>query len=493
MHKTTSLGLAGIAAALTVITGQWALTTPHDDRTVHPAALSAPDRSKTDRPESTAAHDRSETQRAPDERVLIGADVIMGGIHQINTYGPVGGIYAYIFSSQTCNIGDQHLEWDNYGTPTFAMNAYRLHKGRLVQIGLGWVKHACCVANSNNPAICMGMTCQGGPGGVLRVGCLDVYSASWNANQVYLGPRVGINPFSGALSSLPGGTGNAIFRRVQVHVSDMSPVTYPDALYFVESVYVATDDAQNENWYNNASYRRTTVNASYVMSLVDTIQPTVPAIYAWADYDSGAVITPVDVPDEGRFYVASKVIDNGNGTWRYEYAVYNLFSHRSGGSFSVPIASGANVTGIGFHAPLYHSGEQQDNTPWNVNIGPGAVTWTTAHSYLQNPNANAIRWGTMYNFWFTADRPPADAYATLDLFIPGTPGSVPAFVSAPAGLPCIGDLNGDDAVDVLDLLMLLDAWGGCTDCGACSADLNGDCIVDVLDLLMLLDNWGDCP
>jgi hypothetical protein len=54
------------------------------------------------------------------------------------------------------------------------------------------------------------------------------------------------------------------------------------------------------------------------------------------------------------------------------------------------------------------------------------------------------------------------------------------------------DLNCDGVVDVLDLLILLDAWGACQDCtpGACPADLNGDCSVDVLDLLIVLDNWG---
>jgi hypothetical protein len=43
---------------------------------------------------------------------------------------------------------------------------------------------------------------------------------------------------------------------------------------------------------------------------------------------------------------------------------------------------------------------------------------------------------------------------------------------------------------VLDLLILLDAWGACKDCTECAADFNGDCSVDVLDLLFLLDNWG---
>jgi hypothetical protein len=51
------------------------------------------------------------------------------------------------------------------------------------------------------------------------------------------------------------------------------------------------------------------------------------------------------------------------------------------------------------------------------------------------------------------------------------------------------DINGDGVVDVLDLLILLDAWGACKSCD-CPADLNGDCAIDVLDLLFLLDNWG---
>jgi hypothetical protein len=61
--------------------------------------------------------------------------------------------------------------------------------------------------------------------------------------------------------------------------------------------------------------------------------------------------------------------------------------------------------------------------------------------------------------------------------------------------PCRADLNSDGAVDVLDLLILLDAWGPCPrgrSVGGCPADLNGDGVVDVLDLLILLDEWGPC-
>ena len=50
-----------------------------------------------------------------------------------------------------------------------------------------------------------------------------------------------------------------------------------------------------------------------------------------------------------------------------------------------------------------------------------------------------------------------------------------------------GDVNGDGAVNVEDLLLLLAAWGPCT---GCPADLNADGMVDVLDLLELLANWS---
>ncbi len=52
---------------------------------------------------------------------------------------------------------------------------------------------------------------------------------------------------------------------------------------------------------------------------------------------------------------------------------------------------------------------------------------------------------------------------------------------------CPEDLNGDRVVDVLDLLILLGAWGG-----GGAADINGDGVVDVLDLLQLLGAWGPC-
>jgi subtilisin family serine protease len=57
---------------------------------------------------------------------------------------------------------------------------------------------------------------------------------------------------------------------------------------------------------------------------------------------------------------------------------------------------------------------------------------------------------------------------------------------------CPADLNGDGAVDAVDLLMLLDAWGPAPGQPPHPADLNDDGVVDVSDLLILLDAWGPC-
>jgi hypothetical protein len=56
--------------------------------------------------------------------------------------------------------------------------------------------------------------------------------------------------------------------------------------------------------------------------------------------------------------------------------------------------------------------------------------------------------------------------------------------------PCPGDVDGNHAVDVVDLIIVLASWGARADV---PADVNGSGVVDITDLLIVLANWGACP
>src|SRR6476646_2301416 len=68
--------------------------------------------------------------------------------------------------------------------------------------------------------------------------------------------------------------------------------------------------------------------------------------------------------------------------------------------------------------------------PWTVTQNATSITWNT-ETFGQNQNANAIRFGTLYNFRFDADQPPPTTNATVGFFKTGSPMMVA--IQAPAG------------------------------------------------------------
>jgi hypothetical protein len=342
----------------------------------------------------------------------------------------------------------------------------------------------------------------------LRPGCRDIYSASFNGGQSRLGPRSGINPYDATFSPIPSGTGDAIWRRVQIKVSDMSATTFPGAQYFAEGVYVCQDEEPPQQ-LNNATYRpmlvaNTGATPPYTWSPTGATASGKPAIMAWREHglglntpDTSVQVVTADIPGEGRFYAAGKVRDlsgTGVGPWRYDYAVFNLNSHRSASSLVVAVPDSATVTNIGFHAPDYHSGEIYDNTDWTGAKTGGEIKWSSPATFATNPNTNALRWGTMYNFWFTADVAPAAALGdvTLGIFIPGTPDSITI-----SGLPvpnvppaCPADFNGTGGLSVQDIFDFLAAYFN----GDLAADFNGVGGLSVQDIFdFLAAYFAGCP
>lgn len=430
-----------------------------------------------------------------------GPDVIVGELYDLRRHGRAGDITAFSFGTTSCNAGNQNLLWiaNTSQHPVIAQHLYRMKDGRFEMIGQSWLKHGFTALTGNLCASQFGYGCSGQGGSVLGVGCSDPYDGGLNGSYSWLGPKHEVNASKGTFPYPYGSYPNnsPIGKRLQVRDHNLKPALNAGALYFIEGHYIAADDAQAGNGLNNASYRRVNVSEGstnvFSLSFV-TGHPTQrerPAIYAWQDFDPDVTINTVDVQDDGRFIVGYKVTDNGDGTWSYEYAVHNFNSDRSGQAFSLPVHQGVNVTDIGFHAVEWHSGAPYSTLPWDATHEDGVLTWQS-QTYAQNANANALRWGTLYNFRFVADAPPTDVDAQITLFKPGGFGTpLAAFVDgvAPQDPPStLGDLNGDGYVNVSDLLILLGAWGECGK--TCPADLNDDGWVDVSDLLIMFANWG---
>jgi hypothetical protein len=352
-----------------------------------------------------------------------------GDTNDFHYWGQNAGIAAYSVASQSCNSGDAPVSWRDSGPnstkhPVIGQNIFRLKNGRFEQLGQSWLKHGFCAVDESETSCSCGT--PDGNCDWLAVGCADTYWATLNDGGGGRSKRF-INATSGGHTDggpLP--AGNATIRgRLQVAVADIDPAQNPGAIYWAEIHYVTEDDHLWSNGDNNASYRRlSVVSVSNVNGSGGTIRKT-PAIYAWQDIDPLVEIVPVqtfETDGKGRYYLGYRVTEEG-GLWRYEYAIQNLYSDQSATSFSVPVDPAVTVTNVGFHDVNYHSGDPYDNTDWTNSEADGELTWEGV-PYATNVDANALRWGTLYNFSFYANWPPTTGTVTLGLFKPGPSSEV---------------------------------------------------------------------
>jgi uncharacterized repeat protein (TIGR01451 family) len=406
---------------------------------------------------TTVAHGEVQSSTLPPARrgggpevpnFVPGPDVIVGDLSSTQQFGSAGTQVGVSVGTVSCNNGTVPLNWlamPNTDHPVIPQNMYRMSGGgsndeRFEQIGQSWLKHAFAAGAGN----ACGFGCTSGGGG-LGVGCSDPYGASLNASQGSLGSRAWVNPFTGVFPSTArdhtshSDSSAAPTHRALVEMNDLNTTMNPGATYFAEAQYVTPHEYAwcqahpgECNMYNNVSYRQFSVSGttSFTFGAIGSTVRTAPAINAWP----GATIHTIEPAPgfDGRAFVAWKVTGPVAGVWHYEYALYNQNLDRSIQSFNVPLGCGITLSNVGFHAPPNHPGIANDgtqgsagysNAPWTFNQTVDGVNWST-ETFAQNQNANAIRWGTLYNFRFDSDKPPLFTNATIGYFKNGNPTSV---------------------------------------------------------------------
>jgi hypothetical protein len=168
---------------------------------------------------------------------------------------------------------------------------------------------------------------------------------------------------------------------------------------------------------------------------------------------------------------------------------------------SVAMNLGVEVTN-----PAHQSYSYAINPPGDIVVGHDldaneAALWTLdgtiVYLRLCDLAPNVVCSGTTppagyWRLWTARDINPCDYIcgwgdrADLDCFGPRTE----AYLAILPPLPCPADTNGDDVVDVQDLVnVVVLYWNTSNPAG----DVNDDGIVNVQDMVLVVLNWGVCP
>lgn len=436
-----------------------------------------------------------------EEGAFRGPDPAVTDMSEFRQVGRVGSEVAFTTRTVICNMGEEVMDWYRNPDPRhpfLVFNMYRLMNDRIEQIGASWVKHGYSASQGGG----CGATCNAESGNQnLGPGCSDVYGTSANSRQSTFGPRTDIDPWTGRfefdgshldVTDLDDHT--PIEHLLRVEDDDLDPAQNPGASYFVELYVIAHDDVEHEN---SIGYKPVDVAGRPGREWNVAMAPDAasPGTVLWDWFGGTFTILPEGPPvGDGRAYLKTKVTDNGDGTWHYEYALFNLDIARAIGTFRVPVWPNVEVTNIGFHA-VRSVDEGFDNEPWDVSRTDEHIVWaTTPHD--AGSTSNPLRWGTMYNFRFDASVPPVDSIVGFDMFRPGDPVGHSGAAQAPS-LPVPptpqfkrADTDGNglvelsDALVVAGFLFLGEGTPGCLD--AADADDSGE--HDISDIIAPL-NW----
>jgi hypothetical protein len=404
------------------------------------------------KPQSVVMPPLPHTVTSERPNLVPGPDVIVGNIEDVDQMGNNATQVGLAIGTDSCNNGDQPIDWfelPNTDHPLVPQNLYRMSGGasndeRFEQIGQSWMKHTFEALEESICGTCNTSGCQTGTH--LCPGCSDPYVSVLNGNQDLIGSRAWVNPFTGSFPSNAndhsGHSHDGVSHRVLVEMDDLNTTLNPGASYFGEAAYITPHEytwCQSHpsecNMFNNYSYRQFSVSGGPTFFNFSAVSSTVrmePAIQAWAA--TGATVQQVepDPGNDGLFFVGYKVTGPNAGLWHYEYAIFNMNLDRAIQSFSVFFGFPVPLNNVEFHAPPQHPGWANDgtlnnqgysSTPWTFTNNGSSGTWN-CETFAQNQNANAVRWGTLYNFRFDSSAPPTVSEATVGFFKTGSPVTV---------------------------------------------------------------------
>ncbi|MEC7583102.1 MAG: hypothetical protein VYE77_02180 [Planctomycetota bacterium] len=350
-----------------------------------------------------------------------------------------------------CNPGSVDIPWraamdENH--PIFAFLFTRLSDDRLVQISnRSFCKHAFISVNGNHGPCAPCFDPQNGT--VMGVGCADIYGASTNASRFWLGPADEVNPWLGTWNSV-----GSYFDRGD---PDVGPPFNSDGIRsLTETMTTVWMMGQTKNRVLLSESELVVPGAQfhYMVQLIhqgehvskrdnNILSRELDMFWngvAWLENDQGPAMSGTVLhrwpgatvtlggngQDDGRIAVACKVTGPTDGKWHYEYAIHNIDNHRGLASFRLPVCPQATIENLGFRDI-----DQDSLNDWTASVSGNEILWSA-------PANNALRWNTLFNFWFDSDAAPNSANADFDQALLG-PGaaSFQVVTDGPVDLPHI--------------------------------------------------------
>jgi hypothetical protein len=147
---------------------------------------------------------------------------------------------------------------------------------------------------------------------------------------------------------------------------------------------------------------------------------------------------------------------------------------------SVTVAQQNQTAPVG---AFYANGQNWDDTLYEVPSGVARAVVTVYYQLASREWMEFLRDSTTDNLGQIA----------FDLWQQFGQSTPVVMDMAEIDIPNRTDVNGDNSVNIDDLLMVINAWGTCPSLpDPCPADVNRDGQVNIDDLLMVINGWGGC-